>query len=112
MVKGKIWGEFNGEYHEIEIEECDVIVAIGMKVPDEDGAIGTQAASLGYGLTIGDFVTSVAGGAAQVVLDTGDSPEEKKAALCLLADEINRLTRKSGPSVDELLEMIFEEVED
>ncbi len=112
MVKGKIWGEFNGEYHEIEIEECDVIVAIGMKVPDEDGAIGTQAASLGYGLTIGDFVTSVAGGAAQVVLDTGDPPEAKKAVLCLLADEINRLTKKSRPSLDEYLKMILREVED
>ena len=109
MVKGKIWGELNGEYHEIEIEECDVIVAIGMKVPDEDGAIGTQAASLGYGLTIGDFVTSVAGGAAQVVLDTGDSPEEKKAMLCLLADEINRLTRESRPGINEILKMIFKE---
>ena len=90
MVKGKICGTICGEYHEMEIEECDMIVAIGMKVPDEDGAIGTQAASLGYGLTIGDFVTSVAGGAVQVVLDTGDSPEEKKAVSCLLANEINR----------------------
>ena len=90
MVKGKIWGELNGEYHEIEIEECDVIVAIGMKVPDEDGAIGTQAASLGYGLTIGDFVTSVAGGAVRVVLDQGNSPEEKRDLVRLLANEINR----------------------
>ena len=53
MVKGKIWGTVCGKYHEIEIEECDVIVAIGMKAPDEDGAIGTQATSLGYGLTMG-----------------------------------------------------------
>lgn len=112
MVKGKICGMVCGEYHEMEIEECDVIVAIGMKVPDEDGAIGTQAASLGYGLTIGDFVTSVAGGAAQVILDLGDSPEEKKAVLCLLADEINRLTKKARPSLDEYLKMILREVED
>lgn len=111
MVKGRIWGTVCGEYREIEIDECDVIVAFGFKVPDKDG-IGTQAVSLGYGLTIGDFVTSVAGGAAQVILDLGDSPMEGKDLLRLLADEINRLTRKSGPSVDELLEMIFEEVED
>ena len=110
MVRGKIWGTVCGEYHEIEIEECDVIVAIGMEVPDEDGAIGTQATSLGYGLTMGDFVTSVAGGAARMVLDQGDSPEEKKALLCLLADEINRLTRESRPSLDEYLKMILREV--
>ena len=101
MVKGKIWGELNGEYHEIEIEECDVIVAIGMKVPDEDGAIGTQAASLGYGLTIGDFVTSVAGGAVRVVLDQGNSPEEKRDLVRLLANEINR----------KILKIILREVE-
>lgn len=111
MVKGRIWGTVCGEYDEIEIDECDVIVAFGFKVPGGDGAIGTQAASLGYGLTVGDFVTSVVGGAAQVVLDTGDSPEEKKAVLCLLADEINRLTKKARPSLDEYLKMILREVE-
>ena len=101
MVRGKIWGTVCGEYHEIEIEECDVIVAIGMKVPDEDGAIGTQSTSLGYGLTIGDFVTSVAGGAAQVILDLGDSPEEKRNLARLLASEINR----------KILKIILREVE-
>ena len=77
---------------EHEIEECDVVVAFGIK--DLEDKMDVQVRALGYGLTIRDFVTSVAGGAAQVVLDTGDSPEEKKAALCLLADEINRLTRE------------------
>ncbi len=111
MVKGKIWGTVCGEYDEIEIDECDVIVAIGLKVPDEDDRVDAQATALGYGLTTGDFVTSVAGGAVRLVLDQADSPMEGKDLLRLLADEINRLTRKSGPSVDELLEMIFEEVE-
>ena len=111
MVKGRIWGTVCGEYQEIEIDECDVIVAIGLKVPNEDGMIESQATALGYGLTRGDFVTSVAGGAVQWVLDQADSPMEGKDLLRLLADEINRLTRKSGPSVDELLEMIFEELE-
>ena len=112
MVKGKIWGTVCGEYREIEIDECDVIVVFGFKVPDGDGAIDTQAASLGYGLTVGDFVTSVVGGAVRLVLDQADSPMEGKDLLRLLADEINRLTRKSGPSVDEILEMIVEEEED
>ena len=44
-----------------------------------------------------------------MVLDTGDSPEEKKAMLCLLADEINRLTRESRPGINEILKMIFKE---
>lgn len=90
MIKGRIWGTVCGEYREIEIEEHDVIVAFGFKVPDGDGAIGTQVTPLGYGLTIGDFVTSVAGGAAQVILDLGDSPEEKRNLVRLLASEINR----------------------
>lgn len=29
MVKGRIWGTVCGEYNEIEIDECDAIVAIG-----------------------------------------------------------------------------------
>ena len=92
MARGKIQGEVWGEQLEHEIEECDVVVAFGIK--DLEDKMDVQVRALGYGLTIRDFVTSVAGGAAQVVLDTGDSPEEKKAALCLLADEINRLTRE------------------
>lgn len=101
MVKGRIWGTVCGEYDEIEIDEYDVIVAFGFKVPDGDGAIGTQAASLGYGLTIGDFITSVAGGAVRLALDQGDSPEEKRALARLLANEINR----------KILKIILREVE-
>lgn len=100
MVKGRIWGTVCGEYREIEIEERDVIVAFGFKVPDKDDTIESQAVSLGYGLTIGDFVTSVAGGAAQVILDLGDSPEEKRDLVCLLADEVSR----------EILKIILREV--
>lgn len=101
MVKGKIWGTVCGEYDEIEIDECDVIVAIGLKVPDEDDRVDTQATALGYGLTTGDFVTSVAGGAVRLVLDQGDSPEEKKDLVLLLANEINR----------KILKIILREVE-
>lgn len=101
MVKGRIWGTVCGEYREIEIDECDVIVAIGLKIPDEDDRIGTQATALGYGLTTGDFVTSVAGGAVQLVLDQGDSPEVKRALVRLLANEINR----------KILKIILREVE-
>lgn len=101
MIKGRIWGTVCGEYREIEIEECDVIVAIGLKAPDEDDRIGTQATALGYGLTTGDFVTSVAGGAVQLVLDQGDSPEEKRDLVRLLANEINR----------KILKIILREVE-
>ncbi len=101
MVKGRIWGTVCGEYREIEIDECDVIVAIGLKIPDEDGMIDSQATALGYGLTTGDFVTSVAGGAVQLVLDQGDSPEVKRALVRLLANEINR----------KILKIILREVE-
>lgn len=101
MVKGRIWGTVCGEYDEMEIDECDVIVAIGLKAPDEDDRIGTQATALGYGLTTGDFVTSVAGDAVQLVLDQGDSPEEKRDLVRLLANEINR----------KILKIILREVE-
>lgn len=101
MVKGRIWGTVCGEYREIEIDECDVIVAIGLKIPDEDGMIDSQATALGYGPTTGDFVTSVAGGAVQLVLDQGDSPEVKRALVRLLANEINR----------KILKIILREVE-
>lgn len=90
MVKGRIWGTVCGEYDEIEIDECDVIVAIGLKVPDEDDRVDAQATAVGYGLTTGVFVASVAGGAVRLVLDQGDSPEEKKDLVLLLANEINR----------------------
>lgn len=101
MVKGRIWGELDGEICNRDLKECDVIVAIGLKAPDEDDRIGTQATALGYGLTTGDFVTSVAGGAVQLVLDQGDSPEEKRDLVRLLANEINR----------KILKIILREVE-
>lgn len=111
MVKGRIWGTVCGEYYEMEIEECDVIVASGFKVPDKDDIIESQAVSLGYGLTSADFVSAIAGSAVRIALDHGDSPEEKKALLRLLADEINRLTKESSPSLKEMLETILREVE-
>ena len=110
MVKGRIWGTVCGEHYEMEIEECDVIVASGFKVPDKDDTIESQAVSLGYGLTSADFVSAIAGSAVRTALDHGDSPDEKRALLCLLADEINRLTRESRPSFDEYLKMILREV--
>lgn len=51
MVKGRIWGTVCGKYREIEIDECDVIMAIGLKVPDKNGMVDSQATALGYGLT-------------------------------------------------------------
>lgn len=88
MVKGKIWGEFNGEYHEIEIEECDVIVAIGLK--NKGDMIGSQVSSLGGGLTTADFALSVDDGAVQAVQAIEVSPEEKKNLAWILADKISR----------------------
>lgn len=110
MARGKIQGEVWGEQLEHEIEECDVVVAFGIK--DLGDKMDVQVSALGYGLTNRAFVSAIASCVVQLVLDQTDSPMEEKDLLRLLADEINRLTRKSGPSVDELLEMIFEEVED
>ena len=101
MVKGRIWGTVFDEYYEMEIEECDVIMAIGLKVPDKNGMVESQATALGYGLTRGDLVTSVAGGAVQLVLNQGESPEEKRDLVRLLANEINR----------KILKIILREVE-
>lgn len=110
MVRGKIQGEVWGEQLEHEIEECDVVVAFGLR--DLKDKMDVQVKALGYGLTNRAFISAIANCVVLLVLDRADSPMEEKDLLRLLADEINRLTRKSGPSVDELLEMIFEEVED
>ena len=110
MARGKIQGEVWGEQLEHEIEECDVVVAFGIK--DLEDKMDVQVRALGYGLTNRVFISAIASCVVQLVLDQADSPMEGKDLLRLLADEINRLTRKSGPSVGELLEMIFEEVED
>lgn len=108
MARGKIQGEVWGEQLEREIEECDVVVAFGIK--DLEGKMDVQVRALGYGLTNWAFISAIASCVVQLVLDQGDSPEEKKALLCLLADEINRLTRESRPSLDEYLKMILREV--
>ena len=110
MARGKIQGEVWGEQLEHEIEECDVVVAFGIK--DLKDKIDVQVQALGYGLTNRVFISAIASCVVQLVLGQADSPMEEKDSLRLLADEINRLTRKSGPSFDELLERIFEEVED
>ena len=103
MVREKIWGEFNGRYHEIEIEECDVIAVIGLK--NKGDMIGSQVSSLGGGLATEDCALSVADGVDRVIQAVEVYPEEKKVLLRLLADGINRLTKELSPSVDELLEM-------
>lgn len=99
MVKGKIWGTVCGEYREIEIDECDVIVAIGLK--DKDDRIGSQLISFGGGLTTEDLVSSIADGAVRAVQEIGESPKEKKVLVCKLANEINR----------KMLKIILREVE-
>lgn len=99
MVKGRIWGTVCGEYHELEIDECDVITAIGLK--DKDDKIGLQSSALGSGLTAEDFVVSVADAVVRVVSDRGESPKEKRDLVRLLANEINR----------KILKIILREVE-
>ena len=99
MVKGRIWGTVCGEYNEIEIDECDAIVAIGIK--DKDDKIGLQSSALGSGLTAEDFVVSVADAVVRVVSDRGESPKEKRDLVCLLADEVSR----------KILKIILREVE-
>ena len=109
MVRGKIWGELDRKYREIEIEECDAIVAIGIK--DKDDKIGLQLSALGSGLTAEDFVVSVADAVVHVVSDRGESPKEKRDLVCLLADEVNRMAKESSPSFGKTLKVILREVE-
>lgn len=109
MAKGRIWGTVCGKYREIEIEECDAIVAIGIK--DKGDKIGLQSSALGGELTAEDFVVSVADAVVQAVSNWGESPEEEKVLLHLLANEINRLTKKSSPSFGKTLKVILREVE-
>lgn len=83
----------------MEIEECDVIVVIGLK--DKDDRIGSQLISFGGGLTTEDLVSSIADGAVRAVQEIGESPKEKKVLVCKLANEINR----------KMLKIILREVE-
>ena len=99
MVKGRIWGTVCGKYREIEIEECDAIVAIGIK--DKDDKIGLQSSAMGSGLTAEDFVVSVADAVVHEVSNLGESPKEKWNLVRLLANEINR----------KILKIILREVE-
>lgn len=99
MVKGRIWGTVCGKYREIEIEECDAIVAIGIK--DKDDKIGLQSSTMGSGLTAEDFVVSVADAVVHEVSNLGESPKEKRDLVRLLANEINR----------KILKIILREVE-
>lgn len=99
MVKGRIWGTVCGKYREIEIEECDAIVAIGIK--DKDDKIGLQSSAMGSGLTAEDFVVSVADAVVHEVSNLGESPKEKWDLVRLLANEINR----------KILKIILREVE-
>ena len=99
MVKGRIWGTVCGKCREIEIEECDAIVAIGIK--DKDDKIGLQSSAMGSGLTAEDFVVSVADAVVHEVSNLGESPKEKWDLVRLLANEINR----------KILKIILREVE-
>lgn len=99
MVKGRIWGTVCGKYREIEIEECDAIVAIGIK--DKDDKIGLQSSAMGSGLTAEDFVVSVADAVVHEVSNLGEPPKEKWDLVRLLANEINR----------KILKIILREVE-
>lgn len=99
MVKGRIWGTVCGKYREIEIKECDAIVAIGIK--DKDDKIGLQSSAMGSGLTAEDFVVSVADAVVHEVSNLGESPKEKWDLVRLLANEINR----------KILKIILREVE-
>ena len=104
MVKGRIWGKLDGKYREIEIEECDAIVAIGIK--DKDDKIGLQSSALGSGLTAEDFVVSVADAVVHVVSNRGESPKEKRDLVCLLADEVNRMAKEPRQRIEEMLEKL------
>lgn len=104
MVKGKIWGTVCGEYREIEIDECDVIVAIGLK--DKGDRIGSQLISFGGGLTTEDLVSSIADGAVRAVQEIGESPEEKKVLVRLFLRKIDEYTKESSPSFEEMMEKL------
>ena len=88
MVRGKIWGEFNGRYHEIEIEECDVIAVIGLK--NKGDMIGSQVSSLGGGLATEDCALSVADGVDRVIQAVEVYPEEKKLVQRIVIEEMER----------------------
>lgn len=86
MARGKIQGEVWGEQLEHEIEECDVVVAFGIK--DLEDKMDVQVRALGYGLTNRVFISAIASCVVQLVLDQADSSEEKRTVLALLMKEI------------------------
>lgn len=109
MVKGRIWGELNGEICDRDLRECDLIFAFGMKKIDGGEAISAQIASLGYGLSRAEICSSIARCAVDAVKNLGESPEEKKALVRLFLREIDKCTKESKPSFEEMLERIFRE---
>lgn len=111
MVKGKIWGTVCGEYREIEIDECDVIVAFGMNKCDGGKSIAAQIASMGYGLSRAEICSSIARCAVDAVKNLGESPEEKKALVRLFLRKIDEYTKESSPSFEEMMEEMMEKLE-
>lgn len=109
MVKGRIWGELNGEICDRDLRECDLIFAFGMKKIDGGEAIEEQIASLGYGFSRMEICRGIARCAVDAVKDLGKSPEEKKALVRLFLREIDECTEESKPSFEEMLERIFRE---
>ena len=109
MVKGRIWGELDGEICNRDLKECDAIIAFGMNKCDGGETIEAQIASLGYGLSRMKICRGIARCAVDAVKDLGKSPEEKKALVWLFLREIDECTEESKPSFEEMLERIFRE---
>lgn len=106
MVKGRIWGELDGEIYNRDLKECDVIVAFGMNKCDGGKSIAAQIASMGYGLSRAEICSSIARCAVDAVKNLGESPEEKKALVRLFLRKIDEYTKESSPSFEEMMEKL------
>ena len=111
MVKGRIWGELDGEICNRDLKECDAIIAFGMNKCDGGETIEAQIASLGYGLSRAEICSSIARCAVDAVKNLGESPEEKKALVRLFLRKIDEYTKESSPSFEEMMEEMMEKLE-
>ena len=106
MVKGRIWGELDGEIYNRDLKECDVIVAFGMNKCDGGKSIAAQITSMGYGLSRAEICSSIARCAVDAVKNLRESPEEKKALVRLFLRKIDEYTKESSPSFEEMMEKL------
>ena len=91
MVKGRIWGELDGEICNRDLKECDVIVAFGMNKCDGGKSIAAQITSMGYGLSRAEICSSIARCAVDAVKNLGGISRRKEGPGTVVFEKDRRI---------------------